>query len=75
MFLSFLGSKTSADQSWLFFLLRDPRYVRAIALWKADSGLVHALDFAKEATQHAEYLMMFWPNIRKWPRWHAKVKG
>ncbi|KAI1791304.1 hypothetical protein LXA43DRAFT_945720 [Ganoderma leucocontextum] len=36
---------------------------KAIALWKVDHGLIRALEFAKRCAEHAEYLLMLWPNL------------
>ena len=35
-------------------------------LWKTDHGLINALEFAKRCAAHAEFLLMLWPNSRKW---------
>ncbi len=37
-----------------------------MVLWKVDHGLIAALEFAKRCGEHTEFLMMLWPNLRKW---------
>ncbi|KAI1796440.1 hypothetical protein LXA43DRAFT_912176 [Ganoderma leucocontextum] len=53
----------------LYWIVSNIR--KAIALWKADHGLIRALEFAKRCAEYAEYLLMLWPNFRLRQVWQA----
>ncbi|EJF65111.1 hypothetical protein DICSQDRAFT_132648 [Dichomitus squalens LYAD-421 SS1] len=53
----------------LFWFVANIR--KALALWKADKGLIYALEFAKRISVHIEFLMMYWPNMRLRQLWQT----
>ncbi|TFK82181.1 hypothetical protein K466DRAFT_666667 [Polyporus arcularius HHB13444] len=53
----------------IFWFIANIR--RALTLWENDHELMYGLELSKRFAKHAEYLMLFWPNISLHEVWQA----